>query len=437
MGHIAGKDIYRTLGKKIDNLSMRVPWNERFREILIELYSEDEAELFIKMPYGLSSFDRIKKVTKYESSKLHKILNSLCSKGLVIDLRLHDNYYYMPSPMVIGIFEFTMMRTGDGLDTKKWARLLNQYMQEDGSFYHANLAKGEKISFMRTLPHEEVITPSEFIEVLDYEKAWTIIKESDKFSIGLCSCRHEKLHLGEKKCDVPLDTCSSFGMAAEFLIRNNLAKEVSKSEMLENLARSKEIGLVLNADNVQRNVTYICHCCKCCCNALLGISKHGYPNTIVTSNFIAQVNEELCKGCGKCAKACPVNAIELRPVTNASSDKGKRPVIDKNFCLGCGVCALKCETKALSLVKRDKRVIYPETTFERIILQCLEKGTLQYQIFDNPQDINQKIMRAFLGAFLRLPLVKKALMSDMLQSSFLDWMKKGVGIQGKDWITKI
>ncbi len=54
------------------------------------------------------------------------------------------------------------------------------------------------------------------------------------------------LHLDLKKCNVPLDTCSSFGYAAEYTIRRGLAREVSRGEMLENLARSKELGLVLS-----------------------------------------------------------------------------------------------------------------------------------------------------------------------------------------------
>ncbi len=31
MGHMNGKDIYRKLGKKIDNLTIKTPWTETFR----------------------------------------------------------------------------------------------------------------------------------------------------------------------------------------------------------------------------------------------------------------------------------------------------------------------------------------------------------------------------------------------------------------------
>lgn len=188
---------------------------------------------------------------------------------------------------------------------------------------------------------------------------------------------------------------------------------------------------------MKKNVTFICHCCKDCCNALGGISKFGYPNTVVTSNFIAENDLDTCLGCGKCAKACPINAIEMVSVENPQTKKKKDAVIDNSICIGCGVCALNCKNGAVSLVKREKRVLHPETTFERVILQSLERGTLKNQLFDNPQSISQKFMRGFVGGFLRLPPVKATLMSDTLRSSFLNFMTTGVKMQGKGWVAEI
>src|SRR5512136_128119 len=212
MGHAGGKEIFRKLGKKIDSLPMKAPWNETFYELLKTLYSEKEADVVVKMPYGMSDLDRVARVTKYEKSELQKILEGLCLKGLVMDMWVNDAYHYMPSPIMIGIFEFSMMRTGGGVDSKALAHLFNAYLHADnGTIYAANAKGGEKISVIRALPHWDAIDASEYMEVLDYEKATSIIESSEKFSIGLCSCRHEKFHLGEKKCEVPLDKCSSFG----------------------------------------------------------------------------------------------------------------------------------------------------------------------------------------------------------------------------------
>ena len=54
------------------------------------------------------------------------------------------------------------------------------------------------------------------------------------------------------------------------------------------------------------------------------------------------INEELCKGCGLCARACPKDLIELsKAKLNA---KGYHPaeVTDVEKCIGCASCAIMC-----------------------------------------------------------------------------------------------
>lgn len=51
------------------------------------------------------------------------------------------------------------------------------------------------------------------------------------------------------------------------------------------------------------------------------------------------IDPELCKGCSKCARNCPVNAI---------SGEIKKPfVIDNAKCIKCGACASACNFKAV------------------------------------------------------------------------------------------
>lgn len=434
----AGNDLYRSLGEKIDNLPARAPWSETFHSILKELYTPEEADLVVRMPYTLSSLDRIARMTKIDRTRLRTLLDGLCKKGLVMDVfnEKDGQYYYMPSPLVIGIFEFTMMRTDPDLDAKQLARLFHAYLSGEGSFYRANLSHDEKVSVLRVIPVEETVSTEARTEFLDYEKATALIENAGRLAMGLCSCRNEKHLEGVKQCNAPLDNCSLFGLGAEMGIRNNLAREVSKAEMLDNFARSKELGLVLCVYNTKKPLS-VCHCCSCCCNALAGLTKFGFSNVVATSSYLSSVHEDTCTGCGTCVDACPVDAIGLVSAHDPKRPKKKKARVNEDICLGCGVCACKCPTLSIAMVKRGGRVIHPETLFETVILGSLERGTLQNQIFDDPGSSTQKAMRALMGAFFRLPPVKRALMSDALRSSFLSFMKAGATVQGKRWITRL
>ncbi len=428
MGHLAGKDLLRQVGEKLDGLPFRAPWNETLRAVLAELYSPDEAELFVAMPYGLATAPRIARALGQPEAVVQRRLESMADRGLVVDLLLGDETRYMPSPLAVGLFEFTMMRSGDGVDSARLARLFRDYMG-DGAVWAANAQDGARVNIMRALPHEEALAPH--VEILDYEKASALVERAERFSVGICSCRHEREHAGGRECDGPLEVCTAFDGGADFLVRHGLARAASREEMRDRLARSRDEGLVLSADNVQRHVGFICHCCRCCCNLLHGYRDFGSANAIVTASVVARADETTCEACGNCVAACPVGALAMTTVS-ADAGEGARSVarVDESRCLGCGVCALDCAFDALHLHARAQRVLHPETTFERVILQCLERGTLQNQIFDDPGRLTHTVMRAILGAFLRLPATKKALMSDLLRSRFLGLLAAGVRASG-------
>jgi len=94
MGHLVGKDIYRKLGKKVDGLSVRAPNNKALYAILKELYTSDEAELIVKMPYNPASITTIQKITGFDLVKLQNMLNNLAGKGLIIDFNIGSRFQY-------------------------------------------------------------------------------------------------------------------------------------------------------------------------------------------------------------------------------------------------------------------------------------------------------------------------------------------------------
>jgi MinD superfamily P-loop ATPase len=111
-----------------------------------------------------------------------------------------------------------------------------------------------------------------------------------------------------------------------------------------------KLGLIFTTENVvQANHQIICCCCGCCCSLMRGMTRFEEKNENCTakSNYISEVNQELCKACGLCAKRCIFKAITLE------DDKA---IVNPKKCYGCGVCAVTCPTGAIKLhrVERSK-----------------------------------------------------------------------------------
>ena len=105
----------------------------------------------------------------------------------------------------------------------------------------------------------------------------------------------------------------------------------------------------------------MCACCGDCCGMLGMIKNFPRPVDVVASNYYAQVDTELCEGCGTCVTRCQMEAVKVED--NLSS-------IDLARCIGCGVCVPTCPEKAISLVKKDRETVPPETPedlFDRIL----------------------------------------------------------------------
>lgn len=101
--------------------------------------------------------------------------------------------------------------------------------------------------------------------------------------------------------------------------------------------------------------------------------------------------------------------------------------IDKEVCLGCGVCVRSCLKNAITLERREVQVITPVNSTHRFVLQAIEKGTLQNLIFDNRAFANHRAMAAVLGVILKLPPLKQIMASNQFKSIYLDKLLSNKG----------
>ncbi|AET67518.1 4Fe-4S protein [Desulfosporosinus orientis DSM 765] len=367
MGHSVNnkEEIYEALAQRLSKTPEGAPINEHLMAILRQLYTESEAMVgskFAAIPMPLA---KIAGLTGIEESALKPILDGMSDKGLVLDIPRKDTFYYMLTPMLVGFFEYTFMRTGSNLDLKELAELFETYFHSPGVMEEI---AGMDTKVMRTLIYENLIPLAVETEVLDYEKASSIIRQAGGGAISTCACRHEATHLG-KACDAPLEVCMSLGGAAEWIIRKGLGKPATVEDLLEVLKQTQELGLVHLCDNVLNKPTYICSCCGCCCKVLRSINERQIFATH-PSNFIPAVESENCVSCGLCAEKCQIQAIALAD----QADGETLPVLNSDLCIGCGVCADACPSGALTMIRREEILIPPENVKEKMKRFATEKG---------------------------------------------------------------
>ena len=394
-----------------------------WREILETLFSPDDAALAARLPIVPATITDLARRTGMDAGALRARLEAMAGKGLVLDL--YDvrtgATTYMLAPPVVGFFELSMMRLNDGLPKARLARAYEAYMAGDSAFDEE--VSGIPTLVSRTLVQETALYNDVASEVLDWERATSYVEKADSLAVTNCFCRHVAMHLGTA-CGYPMETCMSLGAAARYLIRHGLARQISREEGRELLEAAREHGLVHIADNVQRELSYICSCCACCCVELRS-AQNGMP-VMQPSAFQPTVDGHRCTACGNCVRACPVQAISLVPqgARQRDADRATAPLIsdvDLDRCLGCGVCVGVCLQDSLTMVRRPRAPHVPLNAVEYLTRRMLERGSLADLLVDGTAGRGPAFANAVLGAILSLPPAQKLLANEQVQSRFVEF----------------
>jgi Na+-translocating ferredoxin:NAD+ oxidoreductase RNF subunit RnfB len=100
------------------------------------------------------------------------------------------------------------------------------------------------------------------------------------------------------------------GEGARFLVRRGMAEQRSVEQMLDILDRARALGLTHITDNIREQPSFLCNCCRCCCELLAGVQM-GFHDGIAKTPFLAEVDPERCDYCGACLRACNAKCIGL------------------------------------------------------------------------------------------------------------------------------
>jgi ferredoxin len=419
MSHVTLRQSYKSLSDRLNLFPQGAPPTELLFGILQLLFTKEEAALVALLPLRPFTAAAAARNWKQAEGKALATLENLASRGMLLDVELGEERFFVLPPPMAGFFEFSMMRVGNGYDQKLLAELFYQYLNVEEDFVKDLLCSGET-RLGRVFVNESALGAGTALEVMDYERASAVIRTSSHIGVGTCYCRHKMEHLN-KACGNPLDICMTFHSTARSLIKHGIARQVDVKEGMDLLQQSLGHNLVQFGENVRQKVAFICNCCGCCCEALLAAKRFAVLSPIATTNFLPEmVDRGNCNGCGKCVEACPVEAMGLVSAGDPRQSKRKQAKLQPDLCLGCGVCVRTCARNVLSLRSRERRLITPVTTAHRTVLMAIERGKLQNLIFDNQAHWNHRAMAAILGAILKLPPIKQIMASRQMKSIYLD-----------------
>jgi ferredoxin len=204
-------------------------------------------------------------------------------------------------------------------------------------------------------PPDSIVVPSAVVEHFIEESCFRVI-------MNFCICREAM------QCkNYPIEMgCLFMGEAAK-KIPIALGRPASKKQALEYVEKCRKIGLVhlIGRDRLDETwlgvgskipLVTVCNCCNCCCLwRMLPYLDDRLSSTVKRMPGVKIKINENCNGCGVCGKGvCFIDAIKIIDGVAVISEK----------CLACGRCAEACPNNAIELIIEDKDFI--KKTIERV-----------------------------------------------------------------------
>jgi ferredoxin len=227
------------------------------------------------------------------------------------------------------------------------------FFEEDRMIYlpkdniaEKSLKKTMTVSLERSFEPSNVVLPSQIVEQL-------IRSSKYRFIMNFCLCRDAN------QCkDYPKELGCIFLGRGALNIDKKFGRLVSAEEAIEHIRKCREAGLVhlIGRNKIdavvfdtgrKEDLLSICSCCPCCCLwKMLPDLNTDISSRVTKMPGVRIFVNDACTGCGLCIekKICFVGALSM---------VDGKAWIDEGKCRGCGRCAELCPIDAIELEIED------------------------------------------------------------------------------------
>jgi Na+-translocating ferredoxin:NAD+ oxidoreductase subunit B len=341
------REVYNKLAEALNTRStayLSIPCDE-FYVLAEEIFTPKQAEIASNMPLDPVSAEGLAaRMKTSDVARLNKQLDEMADRGLVRVKEDDGIRLYELMPLVPGIIELQFMHGRMDERTKRLALLFKSYGKavKNMPLPVPAPATTEKPKARTIIVKQEIHGKT---TVLPYDEVMKLIDKTEYIAAGTCVCRHQG-DLLDRPCDKPKDNlCMIFGPSAQFAQSYGFVNLISKEEARRKIDEAEKAGLVHNYANSQdRYIDLLCNCCGCHCFLLRGAKHSPLPSQFVIANWVINIDDDDCVGCGACIDRCWMEALKM---------DGTLVVRDSNRCIGCGVCRYVCPSDAMKLVRRE------------------------------------------------------------------------------------
>ena len=335
--------------------------NANSYDMIMNLWSEEDAENYLKMPLHIAfTAANYAETSGYSEDEAHAILKDQASRNLIWHMCRAGLDYYALMPYINGFWEFGELERacaeGIDLSAEKIPESLIPSVAEFDSWgisgTDPNNETGSDLTFplFRSYPvGPEVVAEDKMVPWHDWR---ALIKRNPVITVSPCQCRTMWQALGVPYPEEhPLNTCLSLGEMAEYFIENGIGKQITQDEAIAILEDIISKGMVVESI-CAKNADIICCCHSKSCGNLMGFKAiDGNCGTAqYYSAYDLKYDKEKCLKCGACVNICPMEAITMGEDGFCVMD---------NSCVRCGQCVRVCPAPEKPRVLTAKEY-YPE-----------------------------------------------------------------------------